>query len=180
MLYSRRVLLVLLSLACAACAHEPPAPTPPPAPRVAVAPLPDLSARDAADRAIERTVREVLELAGISTFDVFVRSRAGQVLLSGDVTNPATAESIASITGRIKNVRGVRQELRVISPAAPTPLATEEGGFGWAWPLATLAALALGFFLGRRRRPIASRNLSTANAKPTPLRETPPAHERAS
>lgn len=168
----------LLALLLSACAHEAPAPLPPPpAPRVAAGPSD--SALDAADRAVERSVREMLALAGVSSFDVFVRSRRGHVSLSGEVPSAAARSGLVEVTGRLKNVRSVKAELTTAAPKAPAVVeAKSDASFAGWWSLGLVLALALGYALGRgRRRRIAK--LSTTNPEST-VPEIPRQPRRAS
>jgi hypothetical protein len=180
-IYRARILALLpLTLIFAACSHQETAPSAPPPQTVRAARLPDPAIADAADRAVERSVREILELAGISTFDVFVRSRQGRVLLTGNVPSAATAASLVSLTRHLKNVRAVREELDVQAPAAPAPvLAESEGSFSWGWPLLALFTLIVGYVIGRRRNR-KDANSSTTNARPADLRQVAPPKSRAS
>jgi len=181
MLRTKSALFALLAASSffSACAHEAPAPVVP-APRVAKAlPVVTDSVNDAADRAIERSVRELLELSGLSTFDVFVRSRGGNVLLSGNVPNVATAQTLLRLTRNLKNVRAVNQDIAIVAPPAPPVVVAEsDAGLSWAWPLTSLITLVLGYAIGRRRRPRPV--VSTTNISAVPKRDADRADLRAS
>ncbi|RYZ99276.1 MAG: BON domain-containing protein, partial [Proteobacteria bacterium] len=153
------------------------APRPPP-PKAQAYVQPSMN--DAADRAVERSVRELLELAGISTFDMFVHSRNGQVNLSGAIPNEATGARIVALTKQLKKVKGVRQEFTVSPAPAPAVVVAENNsGFPYAWLALSLGTLLIGYFIGKRRgRKTALK--TTKISREATLHEVPAARSRAS
>ncbi|RYZ93831.1 MAG: BON domain-containing protein [Proteobacteria bacterium] len=173
-------LLLTLFVGLAGCASTSPAPEAPrPAP-VKQEIYVDPSFSDAADRAVERSVRELLELAGISTFDMFVHSRNGQVNLSGAIPDAETGARIVALTKQLKKVKGVRQEFSVNPPEAPAVVVAENNsGFPYPWIALSLATLLFGFWFGKRR---GKKSIlpTTKISREASIHEVPAARSRAS